>query len=57
MRDLRDIRMYCRAKEWLQKHGVDWDDFMRNGVDISVLENGDALGRLAAKKIRTKNGR
>lgn len=30
---------FCRAgaRQWCVRHGVDWDDFARNGIDAEML--------------------
>lgn len=42
------------GRTWFQQHGLDWKDFIRNGVEMSVLEAiDDALAKrvvAAAKK-------
>ena len=37
---------FCRgqAKQWAARHGIDWQDFVRHGVDAARLEaTGDGL--------------
>lgn len=39
-------RGFCRgqARVWFQAHGLDWREFVRNGIPAHVLEaTGDAL--------------
>lgn len=39
-------RGFCRggAKEWFRTHGLDWRDFVRNGIDeAELLATGDAF--------------
>lgn len=39
-------RGFCRGKsrEWAERHGLNWRDFVQNGVDSEVLvATGDAL--------------
>lgn len=32
------------ARAWFSRHGLDWRDFVRHGIDAAVLEaTGDAL--------------
>lgn len=33
-----------KARPWFKRHGLDWRDFVRNGIDAAALEaTGDAL--------------
>ena len=37
---------FCRsgAREWFQRHGLDWRDFVQNGIPAETLEaTGDGL--------------
>ncbi len=37
---------YCRgqSREWFRRHGLDWRDFVRNGIAAETLEaTGDGL--------------
>lgn len=45
MRDVRACKMCARgARAFFKRHGLDWSDFIRNGIDASVLEaTGDAM--------------
>ncbi len=45
MRDVRACKMCARgARAFFNRHGLDWSDFIRNGIDSSVLEaTGDAM--------------
>lgn len=43
---------FCRAgaRAWAARHGIDWQDFARNGIDAAVLEatgDGFALALVA----------
>ena len=45
---LRHLRLvgYCvpSSRAWAKQHGVDWREFVRDGLDATVLESsGDAL--------------
>lgn len=41
------------AKSWAEAHGFDWRDFIRNGIDIELIEaTGDALGKRIADYVR-----
>ena len=38
---------FCRggARDWFAAHGLDWTDFIRNGIAAEAMEaTGDALG-------------
>lgn len=38
---------FCRggARDWWRQHGLDWGDFVRNGIAAEKIEaTGDALG-------------
>jgi hypothetical protein len=45
VRDLRTARLCFKgARPWFRQHGIDWQDFLRDGVDAAVLAaTGDAL--------------
>ena len=33
-----------QSRAWFKRHGLDWRDFVRNGIDAAALEaTGDAL--------------
>lgn len=37
---------FCRsgARDWFKRHGLDWQDFVRNGIPATTLEaTGDGL--------------
>lgn len=54
---------FCRGKsrEWFQRHGLDWRDFVRNGISAEKLEaTGDGLALALvdwARECEGKNGR
>jgi len=56
-------RGFCRGKsrEWFEAHGLNWRDFVRNGVPAARLEatgDGLALALVAwARKCEEGNGR
>ena len=42
MRDIRAAKMCSRgARQFFDRHGLDWGDFVRNGVLIEVIEKID----------------
>jgi hypothetical protein len=45
MRDVRAAKACSRgAREFLAKHGLDYDEFLKNGLPASVIEaTGDAM--------------
>jgi hypothetical protein len=57
-------RGFCRGRsgEWAKRHGIDWKDFKRNGIDADVLlATGDgfalALVEWARKRREAGDGR
>jgi hypothetical protein len=61
MRDVRATKGCARgARAFAQRHGLDWTDFLENGVDATVLEaTGDhmALQLAAHARKRAEAGR
>lgn len=56
--DLRRAGVCRDARHWFARHGLDWRDFVRNGIDADALlatgDSQDAVGRvIAAAKERT----
>jgi hypothetical protein len=46
IRGFSDRRGFCRGKsrDWFRAHGLNWKQFVREGIDASVLEaTGDGL--------------
>lgn len=45
VQDLRRARICFKgARPWFHQHGIDWQDFLRDGVEAEVLAaTGDAL--------------
>jgi hypothetical protein len=46
---------YCMAgiRQWAAQHGIDWSDFIRNGVPASKLEDmNDAIATSVAGRAR-----
>lgn len=49
-----------QSRVWFQRHGLDWRDFVRNGVDAEALEatgDGLALALVAHARREVANGR
>lgn len=62
MKDWRKVGGCRDAKFWCTEHGIDWRDFVRNGIDVEVLKaTGDNLSKLEAMEQaaleRLSNGR
>ena len=47
IQDLRAARLcFQGARPWFRRHGLDWQGFLREGLDAEVLAaTGDALAR------------
>lgn len=61
IRDLRANGICPDARKWCEKRGIDWRDFVKNGIHVDKLrETGDnlsAIDRLeTAAKERKRNG-
>jgi len=56
MSDLRKAKMCAKgARGFADRNGIDWKDFLRNGIDISKIENiDDAMVQQVVKAM--KNG-
>ncbi|MCV2877618.1 hypothetical protein OE699_02030 [Sedimentimonas flavescens] len=59
--DFRRVGICPAARNWFARHGLDWRDFLRNGVELERLRaTGDQqtmIDRLeAAAQERLKNG-
>lgn len=57
MRHIREARMCSKgARAFFETHGLDWNEFLKNGIDAAKLEaTGDAM---AIKVVRVaQNGR
>lgn len=63
MRDVRSVHSCSRgAKAFGERHGLDWNDFLQNGIDASLLDaTGDAMAKritdYARKRTEAGNGR
>lgn len=47
---------FCRgqSREWARRHGLDWQDFVHNGIDAAQLEaTGDGLALALVEWART----
>lgn len=56
LRDLRSERMCSRgARVFASRHGIDWNDFIQNGIDADVLTaSGDVFALRAVKAAETR---
>ena len=56
MSDLRKAKMCAKgARSFAGRNGIDWTDFLKNGIDISKIENiDDAMVQQVVKVV--KNG-
>ena len=56
MSDLRKAKMCANgARSFAGRNGIDWTDFLKNGIDISKIENiDDAMVQQVVKAV--KNG-
>lgn len=57
-----DIRKsgYCvkGAKQWFAAHGLDFKDFLKNGIDAETLcKAGDGLAQKVVAERRARDGR
>lgn len=45
------------AREWFARHGLDFRDFVRNGIDEETfLASGDAMAREIVERKRARDG-
>ena len=58
MRDIRAAKMCSRgARQFFDRHGLDWGDFIRNGVLIEIIEKiDDAMARQVVEVARERRG-
>lgn len=56
MRDVRAAKMCSSgAREFFKRQGLDWQDFLKNGIDSETLQKtGDAM---ALKVVEVAHGR
>jgi len=54
MRDVRAARMCSRgARAFFIRYGLDWDDFLKNGINSEKLEaTGDAMAKRVVEVAR-----
>ena len=54
--DLRAARIcFGGARPWFRRHGLDWSDFVANGVPAETLEGtGDALALRVVAEARAR---
>jgi hypothetical protein len=51
--DLRRSKVCPMARVWFAKHGLDWRDFVRNGIDADKLTaTGDAIALRVVEEAR-----
>jgi len=51
--DLRRSQVCPKARVWFAKHGLDWRDFVRNGIDADKLTaTGDAIALRVVEEAR-----
>jgi len=57
MRHIRQCKLCSSGtRAFFNKHGFDWNDFLKHGIDANELENtGDAMAKRVAKA--AKDGR
>ena len=51
---------YCNkgSRQFFVRHGFDWSDFLRNGIDVAKFYGtGDAMAIKAAKLAEAEHGR
>lgn len=56
--DVRAARMCGRgARQFFERHGWDWSDFLRNGIEAStVSETGDAMALQVVEAAHVRRG-
>lgn len=61
IRDFREIGVCPKSRYWFEKHGLDWRDFVKNGISLETLRaTGDQqsnVDRVEAAARRRLNGR
>lgn len=56
MSDLRSVGVCDRVRFWFRKHGLDWADFLKNGIeDERLLRTGDAQAFRVVEEIRGRS--
>ena len=58
MRDVRAAKMCSRgARNFLTRHGIDWSEFIKHGIDAAVIEaTGDAMAKKVVEVARERRG-
>lgn len=58
MRDVRAAKMCSRgARDFLSRHGIDWSEFIKRGIDAAVIEaTGDAMAKKVVEVARERRG-
>lgn len=59
MSDVRSIA-YCSrgTRQWFESKGLDWSDFLQNGVDAEkLIQTGDPMALAIVEQVRARNGR
>lgn len=56
MRDVRAAKMCSGgARRWAARHGVDWLDFVQNGIEAErILETGCPIGKRLVETARVE---
>ena len=62
---VNDLRLvpggaYCHrgARAFAQRHNLDWQDFVKNGIDAEVLrQTGDAMAVRIVEAVEQRDGR
>lgn len=62
IRDLRTVGICPDARKWCAAQGIDWRDFLANGIDVEILratrDNLSTIDRLEQAAIRrVENGK
>ena len=59
MADVRSIS-YCSrgTRQWFQSKGLDWSDFLENGIEADkLIQTGDPMALAIVEQVRARNGR
>lgn len=63
LKHLRAVRMYSNnlcipgSREFFKRHGLDWEDFIRNGIDVEILLGiDDAMAHEVVRKANELEG-
>jgi len=56
MRHLRAAEICRDARDFFYHHGLDWRDFVLNGIPVEIIENiGDPIALRAAEEARKEH--